>query len=59
MKTWEIRDATGTLRTVTLDEFKAEIAARAKAATPIMAAWKRGDVNGVKTAQSTMRKRFA
>lgn len=56
-RTWEIEDASGKRR-VTLAQFRAEIDARKAAAAPIMAAWKRGDVDGCAKAQAEMRARF-
>ncbi len=57
-RTWTITDANGTRR-VTLAQFRAEIDARAKAAQPIVDAFRRNDMAGVEAAQVEIRKRFA
>jgi len=49
----------GRKRTVTLAEFKAEMARRAAMAKPIMEALKRGDIEGCARAQAVMSERFA
>jgi len=55
-RTFEIVDLDGSnRRTVTLAEFLAEHEARKAMAAPIMAAWRRGDMNGVASAQAAMR----
>ena len=59
-RTWEISDGDGSnRRTVTLEQFRAELAARAAMARPIMAAVKRGDLEGCGQAQAAMREKFA
>lgn len=59
-RTWEITDPDGSnRRTVTLAEFKAEIAARAAMAKPIMDAVRRNDMRACADAQAAMRARFA
>lgn len=55
-RTWEITDLDGSnRRTVTLAQYRAEIDRALALAAPIAAAWKRGDMAGVKTAQAAMR----
>ncbi len=56
-RTWAIKDASGE-RTVTLAQFRAELAARAAMAAPIMAAVIRGDLAGCAKAQAAFRAKF-
>ena len=58
-RTWTIKDADGTERTVTLAQFRAMIDERKAAAAPIMDAARRGDIAGFASAQTSFRKRFA
>jgi hypothetical protein len=55
-RTWEISDLDGTnKRRVTLDQFRAELAARAAMTKPIADAWRRGDLAACEAAQRNMR----
>ena len=54
-RTWEISDANSVKRTVTLAQFRAELDRAAALAKPIMAAWRRGDIEACATAQTAMR----
>lgn len=54
-RTWEISDAAGRKRRVTLAEFRAELDARKAMAAPIMDAMRRGDIKACGDAQAAMR----
>jgi hypothetical protein len=54
-RTWEISDLDGSnKRTVTLAQYKAELAAAKAAVAPIVAAFKRGDMAGMAAAQASL-----
>lgn len=55
IRTWEISDADGNKRTVTLAQFRAEVDARKVLAKPIADAWRRGDLAACAKAQAAMR----
>ncbi len=55
---WEITDAKGNKRHVTLAEFRAKLDARAAMAKPIMDAFRRNDLAAVAATQKAMRSKF-
>lgn len=55
-RTWEISDINGkNKRTVTLAQYKAELAAMRKEMSPVVAAFQSGDIKAMAAAQALLR----